>query len=165
MTQAPAYVKHVLNGPKPVIKFGTRVSDSHPVFEKGDYVFETMLLSQHEERQLARTQEQFPKAGKDEAGDDLPLTQEQQDHTFTLLCDIMASVLRPRLLLPVEGEEEGTWRRPSREEAQELITVEWVDNNTSNGEFGELLYFLRHGHPQANDLVLTPIGHDPNAER
>lgn len=164
MSKAPPYVKHVLNGPKKPIKFGVTISEDFPVFEKGEYLFQTRLISQHEERHLAKMQEYFPKPEKDEDGDDKPLTEQQQDETFDTLCGILADILRPRLLLPVEDEDD-TFRLAETAEAEELISVEWVDKNTATGEFSDLLFFLRNGYQLVPTAELTPmsLGHDdPN---
>lgn len=156
--------KHVLNGPKKPIKFGVTISEDFPIFEKGEYLFQSRLISQHEERHLAKMQEYFPKAEKDDEGEDRPLTEAQQDQTFDTLCGILADILRPRLLLPAEGEAD-TFRLADKDEAEELISVQWVDQNTATGEFSDILYFLRNGHMLVSSAEMTPIslGHDdPN---
>lgn len=145
--------------PKAPPRFGTRVSRAHPEFEIGDLVFETRLISVSEDRALTRQQGQLPKADKDEAGEDLPLTPEQTEQTVTVMSSIIADLLRTRV--------------KDKERAGD-ITTDWVlDNMTSSG-FGPLMYFLRNGYEDPATLALdqmdpeehgADLGDDPNADQ
>lgn len=144
--------------PKAPPRFGTRVSRVNPEFEIGDHTFETRLISMSEDRALTRQQASLPKADKDEAGEDLPLTPEQTEQTVTIMSGIIADLLRTRV--------------QDKDRAHE-ITTDWVlDHMTTNG-FGPLMFFLRNGYEDPATLALDQIedehgadlGDDPNADQ
>lgn len=160
--------------PKPPVRFGVKVSETHPDFDMGEYKFQTLLIGLNEDRHLSKQQAQFPKAALKDDGSDGELTEEQQEETVNLMAKLVAGLLRKRLLVPstkATENEPDTFALATREFAEKTITTDWVLEYMTSADFGPFMYFLRQGHPQDfydddRDTELDDLGDtDPNAEQ
>lgn len=160
--------------PKPPVRFGVKISETHPEFDMGEHKFQTLLIGLNEDRHLSKQQAQFPKAEAKEDGSDGELTEEQQEETVNLMAKLVAGLLRKRLLVlatKTTEQEPDTLTISTREFAEKTITTDWVLEYMTSADFGPFMYFLRQGHPQDyydddRDTELDDLGDtDPNAEQ
>lgn len=140
----------------PTPRFGVRVSKTHPNFDLGELSFKTRLITVGEDRQITRTNDKMAKAEPVEGGEDgetKDLTPEQQEQNLNITGEIVVSLLQPR----VNGDPD-------------TINLDWFMDNMTSEDIGPLLYFLRKGEPQPENLFIDLEGEfveaaeSPNAD-
>jgi hypothetical protein len=134
--------------PMPRPKFGVRVSKDVPVFEFADLEFSTRLISTAEEVVLAEHQSSLSGTRTTDAEGVESTTDPTNLQLADGMADIVSDLLSTRLVASQKGEGDATFTR-------EGITREWVKANMVSSDFGPLLYLLRTGQMQPENIPLT----------